>query len=449
MHGAGHWVAFRVLLGGGTVLRAVGGARTSTPTTCGRRSSGSGPTSCSSSATPSPARCSTSWSGADYDLSSLNVVLSGGAALSRRPQGGAARPPADGDDRRRDGFVRGRRASWPTCRPPSGASTGSFPPRPGTHVLSAELDRELAPGDDEVGWLAKSGRLALGYLGDAEKTARTYPIVDGVRYAVPGDRARLLADGSIELHGRDAVTINSGGEKIFAEEVEAAVKAHPAVYDCVVTGRPSERWGNEVVAVVALRARRRRRPTTSCAPRPGTTSPATSCRRRPCSSTRSSARPPARPTTAGPARWPSPPATRPADPALAARGSLAWRRDRTQPAGTATRCPRATRSGRRCATCSTPIAPRYDLVNRIMTFRLDVRWRKRAVRALGAARRAPPSLDLASGTGDLCIDLARGRAAADLGRPQLRDAAGRPQRGAAGAGRRAAAAVRRRRRSTA
>jgi acyl-CoA synthetase (AMP-forming)/AMP-acid ligase II len=135
----------------------------------------------------------------------------------------------------------------------SDASTGSFAARPGSHVLSADLTHELAPGNEEIGWLAKSGRLALGYLGDAEKTARTYPVVDGVRYAVPGDRARWRDDGTIELHGRDAVTINSGGEKIYAEEVEMAVKAHPGVYDCVVAGRPSERWGSEVVAIVRPR----------------------------------------------------------------------------------------------------------------------------------------------------------------------------------------------------
>jgi fatty-acyl-CoA synthase len=135
----------------------------------------------------------------------------------------------------------------------SGATTGTFPMSPGNHVLSDDLTHELEAGDPEVGWLAKSGNLALGYLGDAAKTARTYPVVGGVRYAVPGDRARLRADGVIELHGRDSVTINSGGEKIFAEEVEAAVKAHPAVYDCVVAGRPSDRWGNEVVAVVRVR----------------------------------------------------------------------------------------------------------------------------------------------------------------------------------------------------
>ena len=75
----------------------------------------------------------------------------------------------------------------------------------------------------------------------------------GGRYAVPGDRAKVTADLMVELHGRDSVTINSGGEKIFAEEVEAAIKGHPSVYDCVVAGRPSDRWGNEVVAVVRIR----------------------------------------------------------------------------------------------------------------------------------------------------------------------------------------------------
>ena len=92
----------------------------------------------------------------------------------------------------------------------------------------------------------------MGYKGDADKTAKTFPVIDGVRYSIPGDRARHQADGSIELLGRDSVTINSGGEKIFAEEVETALLSHPAVADVVVAGRPSERWGQEVVAVVAL-----------------------------------------------------------------------------------------------------------------------------------------------------------------------------------------------------
>ena len=94
--------------------------------------------------------------------------------------------------------------------------------------------------------------IPLGYLGDETKTARTFPIIDGVRWSVPGDRARFLDDGRIELLGRDSVTINSGGEKIFVEEVERALAAHPDVYDVVVVGRPSERWGNEVVAIVQV-----------------------------------------------------------------------------------------------------------------------------------------------------------------------------------------------------
>ena len=120
-------------------------------------------------------------------------------------------------------------------------------------VISDDHLRILSPGDTELGWLATRGRVPRGYLGDEAKTRRTFPEIDGQRYAVPGDRARVLADGSIELHGRDSVTINSGGEKIFAEEVEHALKNHPDVHDALVVGRPSERWGQEVVAVVAAR----------------------------------------------------------------------------------------------------------------------------------------------------------------------------------------------------
>lgn len=187
-----------------------------------------------------------------YDLSSLTVLLSGGAPLSAHLKESFLQhlPTLMIVDGLGSSEAGGQLSQVSAG---SGATTGTFPISPGNHVLSADLDRELPAGDPELGWLAKSGNLALGYLGDPAKTARTYPVVDGVRYAVPGDRARLRADGVIELHGRDSVTINSGGEKIFAEEVEAAVKAHPAVYDCVVAGRPSERWGNEVVAVVRLR----------------------------------------------------------------------------------------------------------------------------------------------------------------------------------------------------
>ncbi len=187
-----------------------------------------------------------------YDLQCLTVLLSGGAALSAglKEEFLNHLPSLIIVDGLGSSEAGGQLAHVSAG---TSATTGTFTISPGNHVLSADLDRELQLGDEELGWLAKSGRLALGYLGDAAKTARAYPVIDGVRYAVPGDRARLRADGVVELHGRDAVTINSGGEKIFAEEVELAIKAHPDVYDCVVAGRPSERWGNEVVAVVRIR----------------------------------------------------------------------------------------------------------------------------------------------------------------------------------------------------
>ncbi len=122
----------------------------------------------------------------------------------------------------------------------------------------------LEPGDGELGWLAQSGRVPLGYLGDPAKTAATFPEVDGRpprRGRRPGPAGGPTA--RIELHGRDSVCINTGGEKVFAEEVETALKTHAAVLDAVVCGRPSPRWGEEVVALVAAPARPgpdRRRP---------------------------------------------------------------------------------------------------------------------------------------------------------------------------------------------
>jgi 3-oxocholest-4-en-26-oate---CoA ligase len=134
----------------------------------------------------------------------------------------------------------------------SEALTAVFSPEPDTTVVDDLRTRTLGPGDGQ-GWLARRGLVPLGYLGDAAKTEATFPVIDGVRYSVPGDRAELLEDGRIRLLGRDAVTINSGGEKIFAEEVERAIAAHPDIADVIVAGRPSERWGSEVVAIVVLR----------------------------------------------------------------------------------------------------------------------------------------------------------------------------------------------------
>jgi fatty-acyl-CoA synthase len=188
-----------------------------------------------------------------YDLSALFALVSGGAALnaSLKKELLELLPKLTIIDAVGSSET-GSQASNVSTQA-SGATTGTFTLGPGACVLSEDLSRAASAGDAELGWFAQTGRVPLGYLGDRAKTERTFPVIGGVRYSVPGDRARLRADGVLELLGRDSVTINSGGEKIFAEEVEHALKSHAAVLDAVVCGRPSERWGNEVVAIVRLR----------------------------------------------------------------------------------------------------------------------------------------------------------------------------------------------------
>ena len=122
-------------------------------------------------------------------------------------------------------------------------------------IVIGDDDRPVEPG--EVGRMARGGNVPLGYYKDPEKSAATFITVDGKRYSVPGDSARLELDGSMTLLGRGSQCINSGGEKIYPEEVEAALKGHPEVFDALVVGVPDERWGQRVAAVVE--------------PRPGTT----------------------------------------------------------------------------------------------------------------------------------------------------------------------------------
>ncbi len=191
--------------------------------------------------------------GTPHDLSSMLMVISGGAPLnSTLKDRFLTQLPTVMVMDAVGASETGSQMSHVSAAGQS-ARTGTFTPGPGAAIVNDDLTAALEAGHAEVGWLAQRGRVPLGYLGDADKTARTFPVIDGVRYSVPGDRARLTADDVIELYGRDSVTINSGGEKIFAEEVEQAIAHHPEVYDVVVAGRPSERWGQEVVAIVQLR----------------------------------------------------------------------------------------------------------------------------------------------------------------------------------------------------
>jgi acyl-CoA synthetase (AMP-forming)/AMP-acid ligase II len=131
------------------------------------------------------------------------------------------------------------------------AATASFTLGPEVKVLT-EDGREVQPGSEEVGVLALGGRNPLGYYKDQDKSDRTFKIIDGVRYSIPGDFAQVDADGAIHLLGRGSVCINSGGEKIFPEEVEEALKTHDAVRDAVVVGIPDETYGERIVGVVEL-----------------------------------------------------------------------------------------------------------------------------------------------------------------------------------------------------
>ena len=134
--------------------------------------------------------------------------------------------------------------------------SGGGGPRVTIDKRTAVLDddgNEVVPGSGVRGILAKRGNIPVGYFKDEKKTAETFRTINGVRYAIPGDYAQVESDGTVTLLGRGSVSINSGGEKIYPEEVEGALKGHPDVFDALVVGVPDPRFGQHVAAVVALR----------------------------------------------------------------------------------------------------------------------------------------------------------------------------------------------------
>ena len=188
--------------------------------------------------------------GRPYDLSSLRRVLSVGVTWSADVK---RRLLEHGDFVCRDMVAASEGGPFAVCETRRGDDvvTSRFTLAPGARVID-DTGRDVVPGSGQVGVLAAPADDDTGYLGDEAKTAQTFRTLGGRRWVVPGDLASVEADGSITFRGRDSRVINTGGEKVFAEEVEQVLVEHPGVRDALVVGLPDERFGHRIAAVVAL-----------------------------------------------------------------------------------------------------------------------------------------------------------------------------------------------------
>ncbi len=186
-----------------------------------------------------------------YDLSSLYAIGTGGAATNPKYQ--RALLECLPQLTLINGYGSSETGNMGFGHSRHGTQSQTFMFREGGLVLSEDYSRFLQPGETEIGWVARAGRIPLGYFDDPDATRKTFPEVEGQRVVISGDRGSIEADGTMRLFGRDSLVVNTGGEKVFVEEVEEVLRAHPAIADALVVGRPSERWGEELVAVVALR----------------------------------------------------------------------------------------------------------------------------------------------------------------------------------------------------
>ncbi|HEY0518656.1 MAG TPA: AMP-binding protein [Ilumatobacteraceae bacterium] len=187
--------------------------------------------------------------GRPYDLSSVRVILSSGVMWTTEVKQQLLERIPDVVLFDAIGSTEGSMGNQMSTRGGS-TETAKFTQNPTTKVFTDD-GREVTPGSDEIGIVAAGGFVPIGYYKDPQKSASTFRTVDGVRYAFPGDLARVAADGTLILLGRGSQVINSGGEKIFPEEVEEAVKRVPGVRDCLVVGVDDPRFGQAVTAVAA------------------------------------------------------------------------------------------------------------------------------------------------------------------------------------------------------
>lgn len=184
-----------------------------------------------------------------WDISSLRVIVSSGVMFAAETKAGLLRH----NDRLilvdALGSSEAIGMAQNTTSADGESRTASFVLGPNTRVLT-EDGREITPGSNEIGRVALRGHTPIGYYKDPEKSAQTFQVIGGVRWSIPGDWARVDADGTVHLLGRGSQCINTGGEKVYPEEVEEILKLHPAVADAAVVGLPDERFGQTVTALV-------------------------------------------------------------------------------------------------------------------------------------------------------------------------------------------------------
>lgn len=248
MHAAGLWTAFSAILSGQTVI--LNDTRTkfdprAVLETVEREKVGMITMVGDAYAAPLVAELGRS----NRDLSSLHSVATGGAATNPKYQ--TALLEYLPQITLINGYGSSETGNMGFGRSQRDARRDTFDLRTGGTVVSADRTRFLQPGDTEVGWVVRTGRIPLGYFDDADATRRTFGEIEGTRMVISGDRASIEHDGTLRLFGRDSLVVNTGGEKVFVEEVEDVLRAHPGVADALVVGRPSDRWGEEVVALVA------------------------------------------------------------------------------------------------------------------------------------------------------------------------------------------------------
>jgi acyl-CoA synthetase (AMP-forming)/AMP-acid ligase II len=184
-----------------------------------------------------------------WDLSSLRVIVSSGVMFASETKAGLLRHSERLIMVDALGSSEAIGMAQNTTSSAGESKTASFELGPNTKILT-EDGREVQPGSDEIGRVALKGNTPIGYYKDPEKSAKTFQVINGVRWSIPGDWASIDADGTVRLLGRGSQCINTGGEKVYPEEVEEALKLHPTVADAAVVGVPDERFGQAITALV-------------------------------------------------------------------------------------------------------------------------------------------------------------------------------------------------------